>query len=188
MKKSLVAFSGLMLFSMQVMAADPLPLRPGLWEHSFTMKSESGRIEAAMAEMQRQLEGLPPAQRKMMEDMMAAQGVKMGQGGAGMTVQVCITPEMAARQEVPVQTEGDCTSKIDSRTGNTMKVSFSCTNPPSSGQGTYTFRGDTGYDMDMTVRSQQGNKPTTMNLKGKGRFLAASCGNVKPLGAMLGKQ
>ena len=32
------------------------------------------------------------------EQMMAAQGVKLGQGG-GMSVQVCVTPEMAAQQE-----------------------------------------------------------------------------------------
>lgn len=177
----------LLATSLMAGAAMAQSIKPGLWEIESQMGG-SPEIDQAMAQMRQQIANMPPAQRKMMEDMMAAQGVKMGQGGAGMTVQVCITPEMAARQEVPVQTQGDCTSKIDSRSGNTMKVSFSCTNPPSSGQGTYTFRGDTGYDMDMTVRTQQGNKPTTMNLKGKGRFLAASCGNVKPLGAMLGKQ
>ena len=37
---------------------------PGLWEHSFTMKSDDGKMEKAMAEMQKQLASMPPEQRK----------------------------------------------------------------------------------------------------------------------------
>lgn len=162
--------------------------KPGLWE----IESQIGgspELDQAMAQMQQQMANMPPAQRKMMEDMMAAQGVRMGKGsGKGMAVQVCITPEMAARNDLPTQTEGDCTTKIGARSGNTMKVSFQCTNPPSSGEGTYTFRGNTGYDMDMVVRNQQNGKTSTMTLKGTGRWLAADCGKVKPLSTLSGKQ
>ena len=83
--------------------------KPGLWE----IQSKVGgnpEMDQAMAQMQQQLASMPAAQRKMMEDMMAAQGVKLGKGG-GMSVQVCITPEMAARQDLPTQTEGDCTTQ-----------------------------------------------------------------------------
>lgn len=161
--------------------------RPGLWEIENKVGG-SPEIDQAMAQMQQQMASMPPAQRKMMEDMLAAQGVKMGQGsGGGMAMQVCITPEMAARQQLPTQTEGDCTSKMGARSGNTAKVSFSCTNPPSSGEGTYTFRGDTGYDMDMQVHSQQNGKPSTMTVKGSGRWLAADCGKVRPIALPKGK-
>lgn len=153
--------------------------KPGLWE----IRSKVGgnpEMDKAMAEMQQQLASMPPAQRKMMEDMMAAQGVKMGSGG-NMTVQVCITPEMAKRQELPVQSEGDCTTQVQSRSGNTMKVSFSCKNPPSSGEGTYVFRGDTGYDMKMRVNTQEGGKNVTTTVDGSGRWLGADCGKVRPV-------
>lgn len=162
-------------------------MRPGLWEHSVNMKSQSGQMEAAMAEMQKSLASMPPAQRKQMEQMMAAQGVKLGQGG-GMSVQVCVTPEMAAQQEVPVQKEGDCTTKVQSRSGNTMKVAFSCKNPPSSGEGTYVFRGDTGYDMKMLVKTTEGGKPVTTTMEGTGRWLGADCGKVKPITLPPGKK
>jgi len=128
--------------------------KPGLWEINQKVGGNP-EMDKAMAEMQQQLASMPPAQRKQMEQMMAAQGVKLGQGG-GMSVQVCVTPEMAAQQEVPVQKEGDCTTKVQSRSGNTMKVAFSCKNPPSSGEGTYVFRGDTGYDMKMLVKTTEG--------------------------------
>ncbi|MFP5324494.1 MAG: DUF3617 domain-containing protein [Gammaproteobacteria bacterium] len=160
--------------------------KPGLWEINQKVGGNP-EMDKAMAEMQQQLASLPPAQRKQMEQMMAAQGVKLGQGG-GMSVQVCVTPEMAAQQEVPVQKEGDCTTKVQSRSGNTMKVAFSCKNPPSSGEGTYVFRGDTGYDMKMLVKTTEGGKPVTTTMEGTGRWLGADCGKVKPITLPPGKK
>ncbi|MDI3512477.1 DUF3617 domain-containing protein [Hydrogenophaga bisanensis] len=160
--------------------------KPGLWEINQKVGGNP-EMDKAMAEMQQQLASMPPAQRKQMEQMMAAQGVKLGQGG-GMSVQVCVTPEMAAQQEVPVQKEGDCTTKVQSRSGNTMKVAFSCKNPPSSGEGTYVFRGDTGYDMKMLVKTTEGGKPVTTTMEGTGRWLGADCGKVKPITLPPGKK
>ncbi len=160
--------------------------KPGLWEINQKVGGNP-EMDKAMAEMQQQLASMPPAQRKQMEQMMAAQGVKLGQGG-GMSVQVCVTPEMAAQQEVPVQKEGDCTTKVQSRSGNTIKVAFSCKNPPSSGEGTYVFRGDTGYDMKMLVKTTEGGKPVTTTMEGTGRWLGADCGKVKPITLPPGKK
>ncbi len=137
-------------------------------------------MEKAMAQMQAQLAAMPPAQRKQMEAMMGKSGVSMASGGA-MAVKVCITAEMAARQQMPTQTQGDCTSKIDSRTGNTMKISFSCTNPVSSGEGIYTFESDKAYTMKMAIKSQEGGKTHNMTMDAKGQWLSADCGSVKPV-------
>ncbi|HJQ63709.1 MAG TPA: DUF3617 domain-containing protein, partial [Burkholderiales bacterium] len=41
-------------------------MRPGLWEHSFTMKSQSGQMEQSRKDMQQQMASMPPEQRKMM--------------------------------------------------------------------------------------------------------------------------
>jgi hypothetical protein len=71
--------------------------RPGLWEHGYTMKSQSGQMEAAMKKMQDALAKMPPEQRKMMQDMMARQGMSIGGTGQTMAVKTCITPEQAAR-------------------------------------------------------------------------------------------
>lgn len=179
------------LLSLELMAllssvAHAQSTKPGLWEINQKVGGNP-EMDKAMAEMQQQLASMPPAQRKQMEQMMAAQGVKLGQGG-GMSVQVCVTPEMAAQQEVPVQKEGDCTTKVQSRSGNTMKVAFSCKNPPSSGEGTYVFRGDTGYDMKMLVKTTEGGKPVTTTMEGTGRWLGADCGKVKPITLPPGKK
>jgi hypothetical protein len=62
-----------------------------------------------------------------------------------------------------------------------MKMKFVCTNPPSSGEGTYTFSGDTAYTMKMSMTSQHQGKPQNMTMDGQGKWLSADCGNVKPM-------
>jgi hypothetical protein len=163
-------------------AAHAQSTKPGLWE--ITHKAGgNAQMDAAMAQAQKQMAALPPDQRKMMEEMMAKQGITMptASAGGGMGMKICITPEMAARNEMPSQQEGDCQTTIGSRTGNSMKVKFVCTNPPSSGEGTYTFTGDTGYTMDMKFTTTHNGKPETMTLSGGGKWLSANCGNIKPI-------
>lgn len=152
---------------------------PGLWQIENKMGGNP-EIERAMAQMQAQLAAMPPAQRKQMEAMMGKSGMSMASSGA-MSLKVCITPDMAARQQLPTQTQGDCTTKIVSRSGNTMKMTFACTNPPSSGEGTYTFDGDKAYTMKMAVKSQAEGKVQNVTMEAKGQWLSGDCGNIKPI-------
>ena len=156
--------------------------KPGLWEINQKMGGNA-EMDKAMAQMQQQMAGMSAAEKKMMQDMMAKQGMSMPAAGAGggMAMKVCITPEMAAKQDMPVQTEGDCTTTITSRSANTLKMNFVCKNPPSSGEGTYTFSGDTAYTMKMLMKSTHQGKPVSTTLDGQGKWLSASCGTVKPL-------
>ena len=129
-------------------------MKPGLWEISNKMSGGSGEMEKGMADMQKQLANMPPEQRKMMEDMMAKQGVAMGAGGGGgMSAKVCLTKDMVERNEVATQ-QGDCQSTNSSRTGNTMKMAI-----------TRTVKG----------------KPEKMNMDASGKFVSAECGNIKPI-------
>lgn len=156
--------------------------KPGLWDITQKMGGNA-EMDQAMAQMQQQMAGMSAAEKKMMQDMMANQGMTMPTPGAGggMAMKVCITPEMAARQDMPVQTEGDCTTTITSRSANTLKMNFVCKNPPSTGEGTYTFSGDSAYTMKMLMKSTHQGKPMSTTLDGQGKWLSASCGAVKPL-------
>lgn len=157
-------------------------IKPGLWEMNQKMGGNA-EMDQAMAQMQKQMAGMSAAQRKQMEDMLAKQGMSMPTAGAGggMALKVCVTPEMAAKQEMPMQNEGDCTTRITSRSASALKMSFVCKNPPSSGEGTYTFSGDTAYTMKMVMNSTLQGKPQTTTLDGQGKWIAASCGSVKPV-------
>ena len=155
-------------------------MKPGLWEISNKLQSASGQVERDMAQMQQQMASMPPEQRKMMQDMMAKQGVSMG-GSGGTSMKVCITREMAERNDIPAQQSGDCKHVSSPRSGNSMKMSFTCTNPPSSGQGAVTFAGADAFTMKMTVNTAVQGKPEKMNMDGSGKWLSADCGSIKPV-------
>ncbi len=153
--------------------------KPGLWE--ITHKTGGNpEMDAAMAQMQKEMAAMPAAERKQMEAMMGG-NMPTAAAGGGVTMKMCLTPEMAARNEVPRQTEGDCTTTITSRTAASMKMTFVCTNPPSKGEGVYTFSGDKAYTAAMTIQSARKGKPETMTINGSGKWLSADCGSVKPI-------
>lgn len=154
--------------------------KPGLWEVTSKIGGNP-ELERAQAELQKQLAAMPPEQRKMMEQMMAGHGMQMGMAGGATTMRFCLSKEMAERQELPVQTEGDCTTTITERSPRSMKMSFRCTNPPSSGEGVWSFDGDARYTMKMVTHSTVQGRPQRMTIDGSGRWLGADCGSLKPI-------
>ena len=156
-------------------------LQPGLWDMTSKMSSSNSEMQRAMALAQAQMANLPPEQRKMMEEMMNKQGVGMSPGG-GTAVRICLTREMVERDSIPGQ-QGNCQTTSSPRVGNTMKVSFSCTNPSSSGDGTVTFLSPSAYTSRVNVRSVQGGKTETLNIESSGQWVSADCGAIKPIGA-----
>lgn len=155
-------------------------MKPGLWEISTQMQG-SGQMGDAMAQAQKQMESLPPDQRKMMQDMMAKQGVQLGNNsGGGMSIKVCMTQEMVDRNEVGRQEPG-CTHTYSQRTGNTMQFSYVCTKPPSSGEGQITFTSPEAYNMKMTSTTTMRGAPHKIEMQNNGRWLGGDCGTLKPL-------
>ena len=178
--KTVLTMFAAALSALLALPASAQTTRPGLWEVTSKL-SGNPEMEQAMAQMQKQFASMPPEQRKMMEDMMAKQGVVMGASANGVSTKICITKEMADRKELPMQQEGDCKNTISERTSTSAKMTYSCTNPPSSGEGRITFNGDTAYTMKMRINVKEQGKMQTIQLDGAGKFLVADCGNIKPM-------
>jgi Protein of unknown function (DUF3617) len=155
-------------------------VKPGLWEITSKM-SGNAEMDKAMAEMQKQLAAMPPAQRKQMEAMMAQNGMQISANAGGSTVKVCFSKKMAEDLDMRYSDRSDCTHTRQPRLGNTIKFSFSCEGGKTTGQGEYKLLADAGWDGDMTITSIQNGKRETMQMKSNGRWLGASCGNLKPL-------
>jgi hypothetical protein len=64
-----------------------------------------------------------------------------------------------------------------------MKISFTCTNPVSSGEGQITFAGPEAYTMKMAMNTVAQGKPEKYNMDASGKWLSADCGAIKPKGA-----
>jgi hypothetical protein len=84
---------------------------------------------------------------------------------------------------LPAQTEGNCTQTVTSRTSTTLKIKFVCTEPPSSGEGTYQFDGDKAYTARMLIQANRNGRSENISIDSKAQWLSADCGSVKPLSA-----
>lgn len=147
-------------------------IRPGTWQHSFTMKSESGQMEQAIEEALRQLQQLPESQRRMVEEMMARQGIDLGL--AGTTVEVCITEEDLRQGSLPQQ-EG-CEQSLEQQDANNFIFEFQCAgDPPYSGSGTLTRVNREHYTGTAEFETRMGGNPERITLVQEGRWLHESC-------------
>lgn len=152
----------------------------GLWEYRIALKSGSGRMEGAMAQMQQEMAKMPPEQRKMMEQMMASQG--MGMGGGANAVRLCISKEQAARDEMPTG-DDKCRQTSLTRSGNTLRFAFVCEGkPPTKGEGSYTFEGGRAFSGQTVVDTVVDGKPERIESQIQGRWLGADCGSIQPAG------
>ena len=174
MKASTLLCIGLLATSTATLAQQRL--QPGLWEQSMVMQND--KVNQAMAQMQQQMAAMPPEKRKQMEAMMAKQGVSMGGPGQPMTAKVCITPEQAARDEIPAR-DGKCKQTRSERSGNTFRFAFTCEDG-GSGEGEYTLQSPKAHSGKMIINSVRNGKTERMEMQHSGRWLAADCGAVKP--------
>jgi Protein of unknown function (DUF3617) len=161
-------------------AASAQTIQPGLWETSSKITGGSGEAGQKMTQLQDQMASMSPEQRKAMELGMAAmQGMRMNSDGT-MAFKMCLTKEMIERNQLTRQ-EGKCIYSVLTSTGSTKKYSFTCTEPASSGEGTFTFQSDTAYTGNLKINSVQNGKPQSMVVDNTGKFLSADCGTVKPM-------
>lgn len=168
--------SALVIASLAAAHAPAQTIKPGLWQVTNKMKSANAETDQAMSAMLKQMANLPPEQRKMMQDMAAKQGMAMPNVGAdgAIGVTTCITPEMAARRQIPTGQQGDCKSN-NVATADGMNLAFTCSNPASKGEGRLRFVGETGFTVSMNVTSSARGKPEQMQVESSGKWLGATC-------------
>lgn len=147
-------------------------IKPGFWQFDNKITSNDAQNDSAMAAALRQMGNLPPEQRKAMAEMAAKQGVTMPVIGTDGTIssQICITPEMAARKQIPTGQPGKCTSNNLPVPGG-MKLAFSCTDPQSRGEGKLTYQGDDAFTVVMNLVTSASGAQQQMTVNSKGKWL-----------------
>jgi hypothetical protein len=86
---------------------------------------------------------------------------------------------MVERNDMGAQ-QGDCTQSHTPRSGNTQKFSFTCTKPPSRGEGTVTFVSPGAYTMNLKTWATMKGREEAMDMQASGKWLGADCGTVQP--------
>ena len=172
---SLVLWGAVFAFSAQAQTS-----KPGLWEVTSKF-SGSPEADKATADLQKQLASMPPEQRKQMEAMMGKQGITLSGPGGAMVMKTCITKEMLAQSQLPMQTQGNCTSTTREKTSSSMKFKYVCTNPTSTGEGQFTFQDENSYTSTIKLTTTAQGKPQTTTMEGAGKWLGSDCGTIKPM-------
>jgi hypothetical protein len=160
-------------------------LKPGLWEsriikHVMDGRDMTSQMTGAMVQMQSTLSRLPPEQRAQMEAMMRQRGgMTIGTDG---TTKMCISPEMAARDQPIVDQEGRCQPAKVNHSGNRTAFEINCSvnGTVMTGNGESTAAGDViASRVDMNIR--KGNGEThVLHTETEMKFLGSDCGEVKP--------
>lgn len=175
--------SSLLLFSGTALAAEYPDMKAGLWEHNVELKTDTGELEKKLAEarkqMQEQMKNMPPAQRKMMEDMLADSGMDLAFGN--IKQKMCVTEEQIREAEFDFSDE-NCDQEIISQTSQKIELEFSCAGSGGmgKGRGEIQFHSDEHYTGQFEFNTEMDGKPTELTMKQDGRWLGADCGSVEP--------
>ena len=158
-------------------AAEPAPLKPGLWE--MKMQRDGVDASAQMQQMQEQMKNMSPEQREMVQKMMKQHGVSIEGGGV---FKVCMTKESMDQDAWHQQSQRESGCKTQTtRGGKVWKWHQSCPAPNASeSDGEATFVSDTQYTMKTSTTLDDGGQKKTHTMTGSGTWLGADCGDIKP--------
>ena len=150
-------------------------LQPGLWEMTTSNMQVDGNAMPDMQVMLAQLKLLAPEQRAMMEQMLAKQGISVGDNG----IRSCLTAAQVKSDDIPLQDpQSGCTQKITERNGKVWKFQFSC--PKAQGSGQAQFLSDREFltTVSGTFNASGTQQKGSMNTRAV--WLGQNCGAVKP--------
>lgn len=157
------------------MGAQAQMLQPGLWEMTTSNMQVDGNAMPDMQVMLGQLKLLAPEQRTMMEQMLAKQGITVGDKG----IRSCLTAEQVKSNDIPLQDpQSGCTQKITERNGNVWKFQFSCPRAQGSGQAQFLSDKEFLTSVSGTFNASGTQQKGSMNTRAV--WLGQNCGTVKP--------
>ena len=175
LRKPILGFIASIIITPSLFAAPDI--LPGLWENKVDVSSKSGQFEQAMAQAQQMLANMPPEQRKMMEDMMAKQGVNMD--FANRTVKTCITQARIDKFDI-AETEEGCEQSFEEKSKNHYTLKMQCSKNKLSGQGEFVINNNKSYSGTIIMDMNTNGRQDTLTLKQQGTWLNADCGDITP--------
>ncbi len=165
-------FAGILAYSGFVSAGGP-DIRPGLWNYQVSINSQSGQIEAAMAQAKAALANMPPEQRAMMEQMMESSGAKFDL--SNQTFETCITKEDIQKMSMP-NPDDKCEQTLVKKSASKYKMTVSCKgNPPMNGEGDFTIISDKEMKGVVVMSGVLNGQPEKMTMNQNAKWISGTC-------------
>lgn len=178
-----------------------IDMKPGLWENTVKISGEgmaqmqnlySEQMKQAMEDMKKQMANMPPEQRKMMEDAMAASGMQVNEDSIGFqdnqvtiskdgtVAKQCVTQAEIDKGQLP-EVDENCKSTLKQLDKSRFKSTHVCGGEnPSTMEAEVVFHSSTHYTGQGTSRQVINGKPVEMTVNMEGKWLTSDCGDVKP--------
>lgn len=154
------------------------PIKPGLWE--VQMEHEGAGMPRQMPDMSEHLKNMPPEQRKQVEAMMKQRGVDMSAGPGRM--RICLSKESMDQGKWQGD-QGRCKTDVLSRSATSWKWKSVCSEPQAVSEGEASFAGPESYTVRTTTTMTQRGETRTIKSTLNSKWVAADCGDVKPVQA-----
>jgi hypothetical protein len=154
--------------------AQAAQLLPGLWGFSSDKLEVDGMPMPGMADMLGQMKDLPPEQRKMMEAMLADQGIALSESG----VRMCLSEAQVKSRELPLQNQPGCSQQVDEQTDDIWRFSFEC--PDAKGRGESRLISEREVSSTIETEYSVGDQQGTSQMQSSGRYIGEDCGTLKP--------
>ncbi|SFT96669.1 DUF3617 domain-containing protein [Pseudomonas marincola] len=155
--------------------ASAAPILPGLWEVSTDKMEVDGKAMPGMEEMFKKVKQMPDEQRKVMEDMMKRQGVRLGEKG----IQVCMSEEQVNANHLPLlDTNSGCSQNITERTDKVWKFEYLC--PNTRGEGETHFASKKAFTTKVKTHFQTENGEKDGSIESSARWVGADCDTLAP--------
>lgn len=160
-------------------AQNPVPpVKPGLWETRMSQLDASGQ-EVPSPELAA-LAKMPPEMRAKMAEVMRARGVQLPEENGA--IKACLSKEtLDSGTWQQLASESGCTTTFSARSGSTWKWHSTCPSLHAESDGETVFDGSESYRTKVTTTATVNNKTTTTTRVVQGKWLSASCGDIKPL-------
>jgi hypothetical protein len=152
--------------------AQVVPLAPGLWEVTFE-RTVDGQKSPELGD---RLKNMSPEQRQQMEAALKARGMDLTGNG----MKICHTPETLNLKHF-INRVKDCKTNMLQSSGPVWKAHTSCPSMHMESDTVVTFDGKKSYTSKTSSVSERDGKARKSEIVTKGRWLAAACGDVKPL-------
>jgi Protein of unknown function (DUF3617) len=170
-------FLPFVLISFQLLAADSLKMKPGLWNVEMKIKGADGKEFDPSAKVREALANIPEAQRKKMMEMMGEMKPAMSQKTG---FDVCYTKEMIEDPTALAKNagqQGKCDSKLISQSKSEVKTQFTCKDG-TTGDTSWKVGHPDSYDGIVNMKSPSRGNQTLIF---KGKFLTEKCSDQKSM-------
>jgi len=168
-------------FAVPGAAAQTTPsVKPGLWQIDIQREENGQNMPDGGERMKERMKKMPPEQRQRIEEMMKQRGIAPGDDGM---TKVCYSRKMVEQRAWADQ--GGCKTDYSNRSATSWKWHSSCPQVGYEGDGEATFPDAENFVVKSSGISTIGGKTHKSNSTRTGKWLAADCGDLKPMDSSL---